>query len=608
MKVDALSIGQIFGQDRRLVVPLFQRPYVWKREEQWEPLWEDIRRLADRVFAGETPRPHFLGAIVLEQRSVPTGHLETRMVVDGQQRLTTLQVLLEAFCDLCLAAGRDRHYRAALKLVRNENPLGKDPNEVFKVWPTNLDREQFRRVMEQHSPEQLKRLYGAKPNAATLGDAIADAYVFFHGALGEWLDPQREVGLDDRLLALYGALKDSIRMAVIDLDDKDDPQLIFETLNARGTPLLPSDLIKNYLLYEVGAAGSDTDRTERLEQLYREYWKPFDDSAYWRVEVGRGHAKRAQIDVFLHHFLTLRMAEEVPVTHLYAAFRRHTQGRPAVELLSDIRRYGEIYRSFGEARQNRRERLFFERLAAMETTTAHPLLLDLLDRYSDEPKLRTAVHGDLESFLVRRMVCQLSTRAYGKLFIELLNAFRDGLGEPEARVREFLLASDAEDARWPDDDEFGRFWREAPLYQKLQRGRLRMLLRALEERLREPGKTDVDIPRKLTIEHLMPVRWQAHWPLPNGQPREGAAARRNDLVHRIGNLTLITQKLNSSTSNGPWADKRDKIRKYSLLILGERAKRAEEWDEAAIEARGEELFRLAQQIWPHPRSAKEGSG
>lgn len=112
MDAGTLSIRDIFGHDRRHVVPLFQRPYVWTREIQWEPFWEDIRSVAERLLQNGSTRPHFLGAIVLDQLRKPTGHLETRLVIDGQQRLTTIQLFLEAFCDTCAEQKIDDYHRA----------------------------------------------------------------------------------------------------------------------------------------------------------------------------------------------------------------------------------------------------------------------------------------------------------------------------------------------------------------------------------------------------------------------------------------------------------------------------------------------------------------
>src|SRR5687768_1401741 len=117
------SLKVIFGQDRRHLVPLYQRPYVWTEQVQWAPLWEDIRGIAERALDGQPMRPHFMGAIVLDQADVPYGSIDTRWVIDGQQRLTTLQILLEAFADAAGAQGLDDYDKAAKRLTRNDDPL-----------------------------------------------------------------------------------------------------------------------------------------------------------------------------------------------------------------------------------------------------------------------------------------------------------------------------------------------------------------------------------------------------------------------------------------------------------------------------------------------------
>ncbi len=431
MDAGTLSIKQIFGQDRRHVVPLFQRPYVWKREEQWEPLWEDIRKVAERLCQEQQSRPHFMGAIVLDQLRSPTGHVETRLLIDGQQRLTTIQLFLEAFCDLCAATAPEKYHKAVLKLTRNDDPMSDDDDEVFKVWPTNVDQEHFRRVMLARSPEELRKSYGAKKGAKTVGQQLADAYLFFHEAIGTWLAPDQS-GFEERLEALYNAVRECIRLVVIDLGKEDDAQLIFETLNARGTPLLPSDLVKNFLFHRAQVAG------EQLDALYKKYWEPFDaETSYWRESLGRGHARRARIDTFLQHYLVLKNGEDVGVAHLYAAFRDYASSDAAgsaVGVMQSIRQYAEVYQRFDQMPADSREALFFDRLSATEITTAYPFLLELLAKYREDEAAVRAVLVDVESWLVRRMVCQLSTRGYNRFFIDLLPALIEGDGDVASRV------------------------------------------------------------------------------------------------------------------------------------------------------------------------------
>lgn len=597
MDAGTLSIRTIFGQDRRHIVPLFQRPYVWEREQQWEPLWEDVCTVAERLLRDNSPRPHFLGAIVLDQMRKPTGHLETRLLIDGQQRLTTIQIFLEAFCDLCAAEGVRKYEKALLKLTRNDDPMSEDEDEQFKVWPTNVDRDHFRKTMLAGSADELRKSYGKSSGVKSVGHRIADAYLFFHDAIRDWLAPGTD-GFDDRLDALYTAFREKVRMVVIDLGKDDDAQLIFETLNARGTPLLPSDLVKNSLFHQARLEGKP------LEPLYDKYWRHFDEQPdYWRKQLGRGHARRARIDTFLHHYLTLTTAEEISVAHLYTGFRDHMSNGDAGtvgDVLASISQHAKTFEEFDRFEAGSREAAFFARLRAMDFTTAMPFLMELFVQHSDEPDEIRAVLTDLESFLVRRMVCQLNTRGYGKLFIDMLIKLKEDGGTPASRVREFLLASDAENARWPTDKEFKDKWLTIPAFKSLVRARVRMLLEALEKGLHTGYTEKFQLGEKLTIEHLLPQRWQTHWPLPDGVLTVEAELEREQALHRIGNLTLLTKKLNPAISNGPWEEKRPKIMEHSALKMNYQFNGIDDWNEEQIRTRGEALFDVACRIWPRP--------
>jgi len=590
MHTGTLNIKTIFGQDRRLVVPLYQRPYVWERDKQWEPLWEDVCAIADRLLNEKPIRPHFLGAIVLDQMSQPTGHLENRLIIDGQQRLTTIQILLEAFADICNTIGVERYHKALLRLTRNDDPLSDDPDDEYKVWPTNVDQDQFRRVMRAGSPDQVDLGQLQRPRL------IADAYRFFHEAILAWIAPD-EPGYERRLEELYNALRESVRMVVIDLENEDDAQLIFETLNARGTPLLPSDLVKNFLLRKADIEG------DRLEPLYKQYWQPFDRrTSYWRKELGPGHAKRARIDLYLQYYLTLKTRDVVPVAHLYNSFRDYAQNgdRASVHLRS-LHNYAQIYQSFDTMDPQTREGRFFRRLQQMDVTTAYPFLLELFNLYDmQEPQVHQVLI-DIESLLVRRMVCRLPTRAYNRLFIDLLPTLDGPKRELSSRVREALLQSDAESSRWPKDAEFRRAWLNGPLFRQLRRERVRMLLEALELALFTELTEKVEIKSGLTIEHLMPQQWYAYWPLPFDVARADAQDRREMLLHTMGNLTLLTKRLNPKLSNGPWDEKQPAILEHSALTLNRQLQGYSEWNEETVLQRGEALLQIAKEIWPYPR-------
>ncbi|MBL8861725.1 MAG: DUF262 domain-containing protein [Planctomycetes bacterium] len=597
MDAGTLSIGKIFGQDRRYLVPLFQRPYVWNEDDQWEPLWDDVRSVAERLVAGQETRPHFLGAIVLDQMRKPTGQVETRLVIDGQQRLTTIQIMLEAFADLAGELKQEKLHKALLKLTRNDDPMSEDPDEVFKVWPTNVDRDVFRWVMSEGSPLEVRERLAMRANQKRAGLPVPDAYFYFHDAISEWIAPGTD-GTEVRAETLLKALKDYLRLVVIDLGKDDDAQLIFETLNARGTPLLPSDLVKNHLFHRADLDGAN------LESLYERWWRPFDaDAAYWREQVGKGRTKRARIDIFLQDFLTLQARDEVRIAHLYDAFRGHLSKhseRTVAQHLEQLHHYAQIFQRFDAMPEGSPEAEFFERLRAVEMTTAHPFLLELFSKHGKHTEAVRRILTDVGSYFVRRMVCQLTTKNYNRLFIDSLRILEFPSDKVAEAFREHLAVPDGESVRWPKDSEFREAWLTTPLYKSLSRGRLQMLILALESRA-STGKTErVRYEDGLTVEHLMPQNWEKHWPLPDGVDSEEAEELRSRMLHTIGNLTLLTDKLNPAASNAAWPKKREVILKHSILKLNLRLKDADEWDEESIRDRGAELFEHAKVIWPRP--------
>ncbi len=235
MKADPYDIKTVFNFERQLFAPLFQRPYVWNEEDQWEPLWQDVLRVANQLLAGNNNcKPHFLGAVVLDQLRVPIGKPDARSIIDGQQRLTTLQLLMEAIRDLGKDQPEVRHERRQMeRLVENQDV--RDPDDRFKVWPTNVDRPVYRAIMDTTSPSELEKYIADKCQGNR--SRLADAYLYFYKVIEEWLNavPEKRVEL---YRALVNTIREKLRIVVIDMDEHDDAQVIFETLNARGKSVI----------------------------------------------------------------------------------------------------------------------------------------------------------------------------------------------------------------------------------------------------------------------------------------------------------------------------------------------------------------------------------
>src|SRR5687767_13679911 len=232
----------VFMQPQRLVVPLFQRPYVWSQENQWEPLWDDLVRLAGRVLAKPSDRhhPHFLGAVVLQQVQRQTGQLQERMIIDGQQRLTTLQLLLDALHAELLHIKALPPAMRLEPLVANAEPFCTRPEDRFKVWPTNRDRAPFNAVMGAKPPVDYSSL-------GHRGERMVDAHRFFSQQARQWLSPNGVQDAHSRATAIETVVRELLQIVVIDLAVDENAQEIFETLNARGAQLTAADLIKTFI-------------------------------------------------------------------------------------------------------------------------------------------------------------------------------------------------------------------------------------------------------------------------------------------------------------------------------------------------------------------------
>jgi len=607
MKADAYEVTKILGFDCQLFAPLFQRPYVWKKSEQWEPLWNDIQRLAERLLSctgdkdTQKVKPHFFGAVVLDQFRVPIGKPNARSIIDGQQRLTTLELLLVAFRDcLRMDAKNDKQARKLERLLFNED-MDEDADR-YKVLPTNVDRVPYKAVMDAGSPAALHEQAEAKKVDEKA--SVVEAY-YYYDVINTWLGKEADGEHKlTRIEALANAIRDKIRFVVIDMDEQDDAQAIFETLNARGTPLLPSDLIKNFLFRQAQEENAD------MAHLYENHWLEFEkEDKFWRQNVGIGHAKRPRMDLYLQHYLTLKTNKEIQVGRIFAEFCDFAEAmKQSVDWhLTNLQEYARFFKTFMLPSLDTKEGIFLGRLDTMQFVSVYPFLLELFkvtDDGKEKRKERISILDVIESFLVRRMVCRLSTRGYNILFLSLLKQL-DGKEYSRQNVVEFLLKETAESSRFPDDKEFRVAWQTKPIYEAITRPRLKMILEALDKGLHTPKTEPYTFGGRLTVEHFLPQHWETHWKIePNKNERADdflvRKVRRNTLLHTFGNLTLVTKSLNPAVSNGRFKAKKDEILKHSAINLNRFLIQAKSWDEDDIIKRGNALFTVASKIWKYP--------
>lgn len=608
MQADTLDLKAIFRKDTRYLVPRFQRPYVWNEEEHWQLLWEDLRMVIDELLdnqedaetrieqeeAQSETSPHFLGAIVLDQQPNVTQKLEAREIIDGQQRLITLQVLLAAGHEVAEDRGFAEPASMMEKLMYNDTDLTVEDTDRWKVWPIEADQEAFVDVMELSDPES--------PVSTLDGEAnIHNAFRYFRGEIDNWLDTN-DYADGDQLDAFVTTMWQLLRVVVIDLESNDDAQVIFETLNARGTPLLAADLIKNYLFRE--AAIEENDPSE----LHEEYWQQFDQDE-WRVEVSQGRLDRPKIDVYIMHWLTMQMNEQVRAKKLFPAFRKFLDrtSLDTEEMLAEIDRYASIYEDLTSPDRDSREEIFLYRLDVLDTTTPYPVLLWMFGETDIPDEQRRMALEAIESWLMRRMLCRLTSKNYNNIFIELLEELKDGDNRRAGEtVVEFFQTRDGESDYWPNIDDLETSIIELQYWSRINQRRLKMVLSAIERELRDTGYSEtLEFTQNLEIEHLLPQEWSHNWELPGDRPAEVERIERDEVKNTFGNLTILTDKLNPSISNAPWDEKREAIEDHTVLQLNKHLVTTwpDEWNEETIAERGEWLAEQAATVWPGPESS-----
>jgi uncharacterized protein with ParB-like and HNH nuclease domain len=630
MQPSKMTIHEVFERERRYDIPLYQRAYIWKEEDDWEPLWEDIRKQALRFLdaSAEQQGTHFLGAVVWGNNAIVGRAIARAAVVDGQQRLTTLQLCIAALRDS--AIGIDDQVAGHAK--RWTTNTGYEADEELKVWPSNADREVFGLVMRAGGPEAVRKHFASEGRGNGALPRIAEAYLYFTSAIQEFLvDKEVTASKADRLHAIVQAMRAALQFVVIELEAGDDPQIIFETLNARGQPLLPSDLVRNFVFLKASQKGGNTS-----DHLYETYWRHFDnlreaqrddegEDRFWHIEERQGRFKRPRIDLFLFHYLTLKTERELNIGQLFKEFREwRSGGDEAIEpLLRDLKTYSERFARLVVPTGSDRLSVFARRLKSLDTSTVYPLLL-FLDSSEANALPRDQLEQtivDIESFLIRRLVLGLTPKNYNKFFLALLVKAKRAAGEGASiadAVREELLRSSEKTAVWPSDEEFRKAWVGNVIYVKSRADRAEMLLRAIEEKMRTPRSEAIILPTSLTVEHLLPQKgsladypYAAEMPLGPDETPERCRAR---LIHSIGNLTLLTHNLNASVSNGPFCrkndtagkdetGKRDAIAAESDLRLNAWLRRPDApkaWSEREIVERSERLFSYALEIWPKP--------
>ena len=628
MQTDDHAVEEILAEGRRFMVPLYQRKYQW-HDRQLLPFWEDVEAKATEVLEGESKFQHYMGALILSPigEAAQIGVTPRVQVVDGQQRLTTFQLFLAALREV--ARNHDcedivQHVSDYLfnKLKSKDN----DKKTRFKLTPTPSDQSIFYDIVEkEHSTirsQHHKHYWGARVPKNTEFRALR-AYEEFYRLINHFAqfgsaqasaedddESQTETIADEtdtkeaietRLEAMLTALLNRMKLVVITLGEDDDAQVIFETLNSKGEPLLAMDLVRNNIFYR-----AEKEQAE-VEGLYNDLWSPFDHS-WWRQPAPSARPKRPRIDHFLTHVLAAETGQKISMRELYAEYRAFAvpKGKPRFDDVQDelqvLERYSPIYETLeGRISGDKGLRWLGRKLAAWQVTTAYPIAMQISASDIDKKEQRT-LYRLIYSYLVRRALSGLTAKNLNRVFQSISHFFAIE-GPSIHAMKDFFAERDGDSTRFPDNREFRQGILTKPAYSLAPGARIKDILWELEKRSRTKFTEKTEMPSDLWTEHVLPISWDEDWPFEDGNfverwSEDPKAENRNRLLHSIGNLTLLTNSLNISASNERFRKKREKYKDHSTLILNKWFEELDDWNESSIEKRAKNLSKMAVKVWP----------
>ncbi|WKE71645.1 DUF262 domain-containing protein [Streptomyces sp. WP-1] len=568
MRAQEITFLKLVQGEKQFQVPLYQRTYSWTRK-QLERLWDDLIDLAEQQLEGGSPPSHFLGSVVLAPGQLQAGGVQRWLVVDGQQRITTIMLAFTALRDHIRDSGAEGSARTADRIHRqylvNEFLEG---DEYFRLLPTQADRASYGACVSS-SP----RSGGA--------DNIGASYRFFRGVLASG---QEQYGAE-WTTAVEIALRDLLSIVEITAERGDNVYRIFESINNTGVGLSQSDLLRNYVFMLLPGRG---------ERVYEQLWLPMQQQLgpknlellVWLDLVVRGESKTKQTDIY-----RVQQQRLEPLAGNEEALEKE---------VGELARRAELLRRILdpalEPHDELRQQL--HHLARWGGRIHYPIalhLLDLVDTGRAQADEAAEALGYVEGFLVRRMLCQASTQSLNRLFMSMPGDMETDQPAPEA-VRRYLSGRRR---GWPTDAEVADGIRSKPFYWNGQAPQRAYVLERLEESY---GSTEpVDFKRaKLTVEHVLPQRPAQAWidvlaeDSDDGQtPQE----LHDLLVHTLGNLTLSAE--NTKLSNHPF-QRKQQILEASSLRMNQEIAGTRRWGRKEILNRADNLATRAVSLWPGP--------
>ena len=560
------TLNKLLNTSRQFIVPIFQRNYSWQKS-QYEQLWFDILRASKF----KEKQNHFIGSIVYIDMGTPAGRPQQLLLIDGQQRLTTISILLCAIKDYV------QKFNLETKLIN----LAKIKNQ-FLYNSDEIDEDKYKLLLNVQDKETyIKLIDNTIFTVNKPATNIIKCYEFFYERIEDFI---KEYGQIDEIYA--GIFK--LSLVSISLDkDSDNPQMIFESMNSTGKDLSQTDLLRNYLLMDL--------TPEKQTRLYKTYWKPMEE--LFGEDIYKNDLNK--FDYFIRDFLTLKSDTGYicKINNVYENFKRYYLDNNCEKfaVLKDLFTYAKYYACIDLLQENDDElKLYWQEFKKLDSHVVYPFLLKLYDDYSRQILIKEDFKKILQvviSYLWRRAICEIPTNSLSKTFATLYQAV-DKDDYVNSVIKAFVFKSSYK--RFPSDYEV----REKLQTKDIYHFRLRKyLLEALENYYH---KEPIDLnTANYTIEHIMPqnIEHNLSWQQMLGEDWQEVHSL---YLHTLGNLTITGY--NAEMSNKSFWEKvnGESGFKHSHLKLNESIAQCDVWNKKAIQRRTNILTDIILKIWKYP--------
>lgn len=560
------TLNKLLNTSRQFIVPIFQRNYSWQKS-QYEQLWFDILRASKF----KEKQNHFIGSIVYIDMGTPAGRPQQLLLIDGQQRLTTISILLCAIKDYV------QKFNLETKLIN----LAKIKNQ-FLYNSDEIDEDRYKLLLNVQDKETyIKLIDNTIFTVNKPATNIIKCYEFFYERIEDFI---KQYGQIDEIYA--GIFK--LSLVSISLDkDSDNPQMIFESINSTGKDLSQTDLLRNYLLMDL--------TPEKQTRLYKTYWKPMEE--LFGEDIYKNDVNK--FDYFIRDFLTLKSdtGHICKINNVYENFKRYYLDNNCEKfaVLKDLFTYAKYYACIDLLQENDDElKLYWQEFKKLDSHVVYPFLLKLYDDYSRQILIKEDFKKILQvviSYLWRRAICEIPTNSLSKTFATLYQAV-DKDDYVNSIIKAFVFKS-----------SYKRFSSDYEVREKLQTKdiyhfRLRKyLLEALENYYH---KEPIDLnTANYTIEHIMPqnIEHNLSWQQMLGENWQEVHSL---YLHTLGNLTITGY--NAEMSNKSFGEKvnGESGFKHSHLKLNESIVQCDVWNKKAIQRRTNILTDIILKIWKYP--------